>query len=614
MFKSYKNIVVLLADMAIIIISFFAAIVVHFQFDFSKADFISIWFEIPFIIVIYVGVFEILGMYRSLWKYASIEEILRGITANLLAICMSYIIVMIFNLNHYNFALYIIAFFIVSTGTIGIRLSYRISKLYHKLRESDEQKERTLIIGAGGAGVLMLEEIQNNNDFVKKVVGFVDDNPKLSGKTVRSIPVLGTTDDLVGLVYEYHIDTIILAVPSLSLRETTTLLNKAEATGCQIKLMPPFYEVMGTKDNLIKLRDVKIEDLLGREPIVLEEQGIREYIDGKTIVVTGGGGSIGSELARQLRHFNPSKIIIIDIYENNAYDLQMEFARLYRTDKVHHKPELVVLIASVRDIERIDEIFNEYKPDVVFHAAAHKHVPLMEVSPKEAIKNNVFGTYNVAKMADKHNVKKFVLISTDKAVNPTNVMGATKRMAERIVMAMDKESKTDFAAVRFGNVLGSNGSVIPLFKKQIADGGPVTVTHPEIIRYFMTIPEACQLVIQAGAYAKGAELFVLDMGEQVKILNLAEKLIRLSGFEPYKDIQIQFTGLRPGEKMYEELLVDYSKINKTENELIFVEPNHVEDEEIILHEIQQIREALYNGNNGTAVKLLKEYIKTFKTK
>jgi FlaA1/EpsC-like NDP-sugar epimerase len=365
------------------------------------------------------------------------------------------------------------------------------------------------------------------------------------------------------------------------------LLNKVEATGCQIKLMPPFYEMIGKKQDMLKVRDVKIEDLLGREPIHLDETGIRDYIDGKTIVVTGGGGSIGSELVRQLRHFNPERIIIIDIYENNAYDLQMELCRLYRQNKVTHKPEIIVRIASVRDAATIDRIFAQYQPDVVFHAAAHKHVPLMEVSPEEAIKNNSVGTYHVAKASIRHKVAKFVLVSTDKAVRPTNVMGASKRIAEKIIMALNETSETDFAAVRFGNVLGSNGSVIPLFKRQIEDGGPVTVTHPEITRYFMTIPEACQLVIQAGAYAKGGELFVLDMGEPVKILELAEKLIRLSGHEPYKSINIEFTGLRPGEKMYEELLLDTGSVETTANSAIFLEKknNGYED---ILHNIERL--------------------------
>jgi len=607
-----KNIVVLFMDIIIVILAFLFALIIKDEFNVLTLDFMNLFREIPFVIIVYLVTFEILGMYKSLWKYAGIEELLRGTLANFIAVIVSYITLVIFDFNHFNFGLYLIAFFVVSTGTIGMRLSYRFLRFYLRSKDGKFLRTRTLIIGAGSAGVLMLEEINNNKEFQKKVIGFIDDNERVIGKTVRGIPVLGKTDDLSEIAQKHKIDTIIIAIPSLNLKETTLLLNKAEEARCKIKLMPPFYEMIGSKDSIVNVRDVKLEDLLGRDSIVLEESGIRGYVESKTIVITGGGGSIGTELARQLRHFNPSKLIIVDIYENNAYDLQMEFERLYRLDKVVHKPEIVVLIASVRDESRIDEIFNEYKPDVVFHAAAHKHVPLMEVSPKEAIKNNVFGTYNTAKMADKHNVKKFVLISTDKAVNPTNVMGATKRMAERIVMAINKRSETDFAAVRFGNVLGSNGSVIPLFQKQILGGGPVTVTHPDIIRYFMTIAEACQLVIQAGAYAKGGELFVLDMGKQVKILDLAEKLISLSGMEPYKEIGIEFTGLRPGEKMFEEILVDFEKTSKTNNDKIFIEPNDDIKEEAILKEISEISTALSKSTNGTAVELLKQYIKTFR--
>lgn len=612
MSNSFKNIIVLSLDILIIVFSFAFALFVRDEFILHTQSYFELVQELPFAIIIYVLVFELFGMYKSIWKYASVEELMRGAVANIIAVSATYLANMAINQAHFNFNLYFIAFFLISSGTIGMRLSYRMMKFYQHSRAHDEMKERTLIIGAGYGGVLMLEEINQNPQFDKKVIGFIDDNETLRGKTIRGISVLGSSAELSAIAYEQKIDTIIIAVPSLGIKETTALLNKAEVTGCKIQLMPPFYEMIGSKESLVKVRDVSILDLLGRDPIVLEEEGIREYIDSKTVLVTGGGGSIGSELCRQLRHFNPSKIVILDIYENNAYDLQMEFNRLYRLNKVKHQPDIIVRVASVRDEKRLDELFEEFKPNVVFHAAAHKHVPLMEDSPKEAIKNNVIGTYNTAKMADKHGVDKFVLISTDKAVNPTNVMGATKRMAEKIVMAFNQQSKTDFAAVRFGNVLGSNGSVIPLFKKQIEEGGPVTVTHPEIIRYFMTIPEACQLVIQAGAYANGGELFVLDMGEQVKILSLAEKLIRLSGYEPHKDIHIEFTGLRPGEKMYEELLVDYNAAIKTTNDKIYVLPNGSTENDHVLEEISNIEKALKQSTNGTAVKLLKQYVDTYK--
>ncbi|MCF7926987.1 MAG: polysaccharide biosynthesis protein [Candidatus Izimaplasma sp.] len=614
MTKAYRHLLVLLMDIVLVVISFILALIIMFQFQIGTIPFYKILYEIPFIAIVYFTVFELFGMYKSIWKFASVEEIIRGTIANFVAISISYLVVMVFGLNHYSFAVYIVAFFFAVGGTLGFRMSFRIWQLYTQMMEDGHLKERTLIIGAGNAGVLLYEELKNNADFNKLVVGFIDDDVNLIKKTIRGVPVLGTTDDLYDIAYEEEIDTVILAVPSLNYHETKEILNKAEKTKCKIQLMPPFYEMVGSKDNLLKIRDIKIEDLLGRDPIILDETGLYEYIENKIIVITGGGGSIGSELARQIRHFGPKHIIIVDIYENNAYDLQMEFKRLYRKNHVKHKPKITVLIASVRDEKRMDEIFKQHKPDIVYHAAAHKHVPLMEVSPKEAVKNNVLGTYNTARMAAKHKVEKFVLISTDKAVNPTNIMGATKRMAERIVMALDKEYETDFAAVRFGNVLGSNGSVIPLFKRQIEEGGPVTVTHPEIIRYFMTIPEATQLVIQASAYANGGELFVLDMGEPIKIINLAEKMIRLSGLDPYKDISIEFTGLRPGEKMYEELLVDENEVTRTDNEKIFIEPNDLEDLKQIELEIKDIITNINKPTDKDIVKFMKTCIKSYKKK
>lgn len=607
-----KTLIVFFLDAVVISFSFLLAVIIKNDFSLSYEVFRTFLTEIPIIIFIYWITFEVFQMYKSLWQFASVEELVKGVVANAVATLVSYFVVMLIFDDHLTSSFYIIAFFVITLTTLFTRIFYRIVRMSKAYFEIQMPKKKAFIVGAGSAGVLVLSEIHINPKFDSQVIGFVDDDERKIGRYIQSVPVLGKITDIDLLIIENQIEVVYVAIPQANKKRTMEILNLIEKTGVQIKLFPPFYEILDNVDsNKFKLRDIHIEDLLGRDLIFLEEDGIREYIDGKIIVVTGGGGSIGSELCRQLRHYNPSKIIILDIYENNAYDLQMEFERLYRNNKVKHKPEIIVLIASVRDVQRIDEIFEEYKPDVVFHAAAHKHVPLMEVSPKEAIKNNVFGTYNVARMADKHKVEKFVLISTDKAVNPTNIMGATKRMAERIVMAMDKESETDYAAVRFGNVLESNGSVIPLFKQQIEDGGPVTVTHPDIIRYFMTIPEACQLVIQTGAYAKGGELFVLDMGEQVKILDLAEKLIRLSGMEPYRDIEIEFTGLRPGEKMYEELLVDYSKTVKTKNNKIFIEPNCIDEEDVILNEIQEIRNVLYNGNNGDAVKLVKEYIKTY---
>ncbi len=570
-FFKLSTIMLFFIDALAISLAFFLALLIKHDLYVSYEIFRSFIIELPIVILIYWITFEVFQMYKSLWQFAEFEEIIKGIIANVIATISSYLVIMLIFDNHLSFGFYLTAVLIAIFTTLFIRLFYRVLRIFKKYFSYEGAAKRALIIGAGSAGVMVHKEIERNIDFDSITVGFVDDDSRKIDRTIHSVPVLGEINDCDLIIAEYNIDIVYVAIPRASKKRITTILNNVEKTGAKIKLFPPFYEMMMEKDSTVKLRDVKLEDLLGREEIILEEDGIREYIDGKTVVVTGGGGSIGSELCRQLRHFNPEKIIVIDIYENNAYDLQMEFERLYRSNKVKHQPEFIVLIASVRDEKRIDEIFNEYKPSVVFHAAAHKHVPLMEASPKEAVKNNVFGTLNVAKMADKHNVEKFVFISTDKAVNPTNVMGATKRIAEKIIVALNKTSKTDFAAVRFGNVLGSNGSVIPLFKKQIEEGGPLTVTHPEIIRYFMTIPEACQLVIQAGAYANGGEIFILDMGSPVKIFDLAEKMIRLSGFEPFVDIDIKFTGLRPGEKMFEELLVDPSKSNKTNNDKIFIE-------------------------------------------
>jgi FlaA1/EpsC-like NDP-sugar epimerase len=611
---SAKMLLLLLLDAIIIGVSFFVALIIDNNLSFDVDLFYYFVREIPIVIFIYWIAFELFQMYRSLWQFASFEEIIKGILANAVATIVSYYLIKTVYDETLPFSLYFMAFFVTTFMTLGIRLSYRIARIIKKYFVYEEMTKKALIVGAGSAGSLVLTEVKRNNDLDGSVVGFIDDDQTKLNRTISSIPVLGTCEDIPKIVEEKDIDIVYVALPKASQNRITEILNIIESTGAQIKLFPPFYELLrDRKETKVELRDVRIEDLLGRDEIKLEEDGIRDYIDGKTVVVTGAGGSIGSELCRQLRHFNPKKMVLIDIYENNVYDLQMEFDRMYRLNKVHHKPEIKVLIASVRDFGKIDYIFSDCKPDVVFHAAAHKHVPLMEDSPLEALKNNTVGTYNVAMAAEKNGVEKFVLISTDKAVRSTNIMGASKRAAEKVIMEINKTSKTEFAAVRFGNVLGSNGSVIPLFRKQIEEGGPVTVTHPEIIRYFMTIPEACQLVIQAGAYAKGGELFILDMGEQVKILDLAEKMIRLSGFEPYVDINIVFTGLRPGEKMYEELLLKKEKSIKTDNEMIYIEKEKDlkdKNELPILELVGHIKSG--NINHLEIKKTVKKYINSYK--
>ena len=462
---------------------------------------------------------------------------------------------------------YIFIYVMLLAGCVIIpRFAYRFIRIiWSNYRSASKISPKvTLVVGAGAAGYNIIREIKNSKHLNSIVPCIIDDDDQKQGTYLQGIPIVGKKEDIPETVKRYGIEEIIIAIPTLSEEERKKLLDICQETACKIKILPGIYQMVNDEVNLGMLQEVKIEDLLGREPVQLKMNEVAEYIENKVILVTGGGGSIGSEICRQVALHNPKQLIIVDIYENNAYDIQMELKRNYPD------LDLVTLIASVREKKRIQEIFEQYRPDIVYHAAAHKHVPLMEDSPNEAIKNNVLGTYNVAEAADKYHVKKMVLISTDKAVRPTNVMGASKRICEIIIQVFAQFSKTEYAAVRFGNVLGSNGSVIPLFRKQIEKGGPVTVTDPEIIRYFMTIPEAVNLVLLCGAYAKGGEIFILDMGEPVKILDLAKKMIRLSGHVPGEDIKIEFTGLRPGEKLYEELLIDEKNLVETENKRIFV--------------------------------------------
>jgi len=446
-----------------------------------------------------------------------------------------------------------------------------------------KEPSRVMVIGAGNAGNEIIKEITTTQYLTMKVICIIDDGEGCWGKKLRGVPIVGGRDSIIEAAANYEIDEIIIAIPSAKASDIKAIVDICKETRCRLRILPGMYQLINGEINTSVLRDVQIEDLLGRDPVSTDLDEIMGYVSGRCILVTGGGGSIGSELCRQIAGHNPKRLVIVDIYENNAYEIQQELKRKYP------ELDLIVLIASVRNTLRMDKIFEEYKPDIVYHAAAHKHVPLMEESPNEAIKNNVFGTLKVVKASDKWKVKKFVLISTDKAVNPTNVMGASKRICEMIVQTYNDRSDTEFVAVRFGNVLGSNGSVIPLFKKQIEEGGPVTVTDPEIIRYFMTIPEAVALVLQAGAYAKGGEIFVLDMGEPVKILDLAENLIKLSGLRVGEDIEIVFTGLRPGEKLYEEMLMDEEGLKETKNKRIHIGHPIDFDEETFLKEIDELK-------------------------
>ena len=555
-------------------------------------------------IVLHICMFMKSGCYSSLWRYAGDEEILSIIMSSAIYTIISIIAHKILRYN-YSILFYLVYGIFIAASTIGVRLCYRSGRRLAN-RGYIEEESRVLLVGAGTAGHVVINEIKRNPQMRKKIVGLLDDDINKVGRRIHNIKILGTTDDVQQIVNQHHIDEIIITMANVSKEEKKAIIEKCQQTKCKLKTLPGMYEIIDGKVDIKKIRDVEIEDLLGREPIKTNLKEISDYIENKVVLVTGGGGSIGSELCRQIATFNPKHLIIVDNYENNAYAIQQELIRKYGNNL-----NLSTIIASIREEVRMEEIFKEYRPEVVFHAAAHKHVPLMENAPSEAIKNNIFGTYKVASLADKYKVKRFVLISTDKAVNPTNIMGATKRAAEMIIQTINEKSDTEFVAVRFGNVLGSNGSVIPLFKNQILEGGPVTITHPDIIRYFMTIPEAVGLVIQAGAMAKGGEIFILDMGEPVKIVDLANNLIKLSGFEPGEDIKIEFTGLRPGEKLYEELLMSEEGLTSTENKKIFIgKPVKFSTEKVKKH-LEVLRNIVDNEEVELIDSVMREFVTTY---
>ncbi len=519
--------------------------------------------------LIFIAVALCYGIYRIMWRYCSVSDGIQLVKAETVSFILSVAVFLLYeefigelSSGYIKFALCFS--FLSVCGIVFWRACTFIAYRYIKYLKSknNEKRKRLLIVGAGYSANLVIHDINRNINLNYDIIGLVDDDVKKKNCTIGGYRVLGTRDDIVAICKIYQVDEILLAMPSATTIQRKDIIAICGETSCKIKTLPSVDQMI--INGKFRMRDIEIDDLLERDEIKLDGSEISEYIEGKIVMVTGGGGSIGSELCRQIMKFSPKKLVILDIYENNAYDIQMELDEIYP----NNRPSVV--IASVRDIERLETVFEEYKPQIVFHAAAHKHVPLMEDSPGEAIRNNVLGTYNTAKCADKFGCRKFVMISTDKAVNPTNIMGATKRMCEMVVQAMQKKSKTEFVSVRFGNVLNSNGSVVPLFKRQIAKGGPVTITHKEITRFFMTIPEAAQLVIQAGAYAKGGEIFVLDMGKPVKIYDLAKNIIRLSGYKPGVDIEIKEIGLRHGEKLYEELMMNEEGLTSTKHSKIFI--------------------------------------------
>ena len=597
--------ILMAADVLALCLASFLGLFVRFDLNISKIppEYARAALEfLPYYILASLVIFFLARMYSTMWSVAGVREALHVVAACGLASMVQIAGMMLLQLSVPR-SFFLVSFAALCAEELGIRLSYRVViSLFGN--HSKKAAKRIMIVGAGTSGSVILKEMTTSSLVNGCVVCFVDDDKNKAGKFLNGVPVAGNRNDIPRLAEEYKIDEIYIAIPSASAKERKAIIEICRETGCQVKILPGIYQLINGEVSIAKLRNVEIEDLLGRDPIRVNLDEIMGYVSGKVVLVTGGGGSIGSELCRQVASHNPKQLIIFDIYENNAYDIQLELKEKYPD------LDLVVLIGSVRNTHRIETVFEKYRPDIVYHAAAHKHVPLMEDSPNEAIKNNVFGTYKTAKAADKYGTSRFVLISTDKAVNPTNIMGASKRMCEMVVQMMNARSKTDFVAVRFGNVLGSNGSVIPLFKKQIEQGGPVTVTHPDIIRYFMTIPEAVSLVLQAGAYAKGGEIFVLDMGEPMKILDLAKNLIRLSGYTPDVDIPIIFTGLRPGEKLYEELLMDEEGLQDTPNKLIHIGKPIEFDMKYFEHQLEELYQ-IANRDTESIKKVVQMMVPTY---
>ncbi len=588
-FLLYKILLVML-DAASVALACYAALAIRFRIDGNQIPLEytnSVESVLAINIIVSILIFSFLRLYSSLWRYASLTELMNILIGGGISVLFN-IVVYYFSYKPIFRSYYILYGAVLVLCLTVTRFSYRFLRNLYRSWVHGPHMRKTMVIGAGEAGNTVMRELTVSDKLDAKICCIIDDDERKHNTYIRGVKVVGGRDKILDCVRKYQINEIIVAMPSAPKKDVREIVEICQQTDCDLKILPGIYQMVTGEVMIEKLREVRIEDLLGREPVNTDLHEIMMYVRDRIVLVTGGGGSIGSELCRQIAGYRPKKLIILDIYENNAYDIQQELKKSFPN------LNLVVLIGSVRNTNRMETIFKKYRPEIVYHAAAHKHVPLMEDSPNEAIKNNVFGTYKTAAAADKYGAERFVLISTDKAVNPTNIMGASKRMCEMIVQMYARHSKTIFAAVRFGNVLGSNGSVIPLFKKQIEEGGPVTVTHPDIIRYFMTIPEAVSLVLQAGAQAKGGEIFVLDMGEPVKIVDLAKNLIQLSGLRVGEDIQIEFTGLRPGEKLYEELLMAEEGLQKTGNQRIFVGKPIEFDEEKFMAQLDNLKKLCNN--------------------
>lgn len=650
----------LVMDVCVIAVAKFMAVFIRFEFSFSQIPmhfFQAFQREIVPAIVLTVVVFAVFRLYTSLWEYAGVSECVNIFAAVFIAVALNIVMNKVCGIWMFR-SYYVMSFMLMFFGAFGVRFFYRFLRWMKGQSDAGDgsgRAVRTMIVGAGDSGSMILRELRERRDSGRNVVCIVDDDPKKQGRYMRGVQICGGHEHIPELVEQFDVDEIILAVPSASEKVKSEIVSTAADTGCSIKMVPSVEKLLDSKDLLGQLRAVNVEDLLGREPIDINIEEIMSYVSGKVVLVTGGGGSIGSELCRQIVTHDPKKLIVVDIYENNAYDLQQELKMK------HPDADVEFLIASVRDVERLRDIFDVYRPELVYHAAAHKHVPLMEDSPNEAIKNNVFGTLNTAVISAEYGVRRFVLISTDKAVNPTNIMGASKRICEMIIQSMNKpefiasvkrslpyldetvstnipadlsadtadkaadadkkqsaaraavneKSHTEYVAVRFGNVLASNGSVVKLFEKQIAAGGPVTVTHPDIVRYFMTIPEAVALVLQAGAYANGGEIFVFDMGAPVKIDDLARRMIRMAGCEPDVDIKIKYTGLRPGEKLYEELLMAEEGMKDTPNKLIHIGRPIELDTGLLAEQLGELHYAC-EANSSRIAELVAAVVPTYK--
>ena len=608
--KKYRNVLLRIIDICVVIVAYYISeMIINNNLSIKPELTVTMINNVILAIVVYSIILHLFRTYKNITRYENGNDYLVYVLACLLSYTIIMTIIEVFNLPLLEMRINLIAALIIVTTIIGYRVTIRlILSIGHETNNKSARKN-VLIIGAGDAARIVIQTLKTTMKNTYHVVGLVDDNINKVNYAISGNKILGTRYDIPRICKENKVDLIFFTISNISNKGRKEILEICQQTQAKVRILPGTTDLIKNKNLMSSFRDIEIEDLLGREPIKLDNKNIGKLIENKVVLVTGGGGSIGSELCRQIMKFNPKELVIVDIYENNLYDIEQELKMNYPEAKIN------AIVASVRDKSRLNEIFEEFKPYLVFHAAAHKHVPLMETSPLEAIRNNVFGTYNVVNCADEYNVKRFILISTDKAVNPTNIMGATKRLCEMIVQAKNKVSKTEYAAVRFGNVLGSNGSVVPLFKKQIASGGPITVTHKDITRFFMTIPEAVSLVLQAMSYAKGGEIFVLDMGEPVKIYDMAVNLIKLSGLEPNVDVEIKITGLRPGEKLYEEILMDEEGLEATKHDKIHIaEPMNI-NMNMIQDKLDKLNDLLETSNNedkDKIKKVIKQIVPTFR--